>query len=70
MDNYVVDFLCHEKKLIVEVDGGHHMESIADEKRTAWLQSRGYRVIRFWNDQVLKETDAVLEEILRVLSQR
>ena len=70
MGNYIVDFLCHEKKLIVELDGGHHMESIADKKRTAWLQSRGYRVIRFWNDQVLKETDAVLEEIFRVLNQR
>ena len=43
--------------------------SLADNERTAWLQSNGYRVIRFWNDQVLKETDAVLEEILRSLSQ-
>ena len=66
---YIVDFICHEKKLIVEVDGGQHLESNTDEKRTVWLQSRGYRVIRFWNDQVLKETDAVLEEIIRVLNQ-
>jgi len=52
------------------VDGGQHMEaSKADDERTAWLQSNGYRVIRFWNDQVLKETGAVLEEILRFLNQ-
>jgi adenine-specific DNA-methyltransferase len=56
--------------LIVEVDGGQHMEaSKADDERTAWLQSNGYRVIRFWNDQVLKETGAVLEETLRFLNQ-
>jgi len=68
---YIVDFVCHEKCLIVEVDGGQHMEaSVADNDRTAWLLSHGYRVIRFWNDQVLKETDAVLEGILRCLSEK
>jgi very-short-patch-repair endonuclease len=67
---YIVDFVCLEKSLITEVDGGQHMEaSLADDERTAWLQSQGCRVIRFWNDQVLKETDAVLEETLRCLSQ-
>ncbi len=67
---YIVDFICHKKNLIVEVDGGQHMEaSKVDDERTAWLQSNGYRVIRFWNDQVLKETGAVLEEILRFLNQ-
>jgi very-short-patch-repair endonuclease len=67
---YIVDFVCHEKCLVIEVDGGQHMEnSLADGERTDWLQSQGYRVVRFWNDQVLKETDAVLEEILRCLSQ-
>ncbi len=63
---YIVDFICHEKALIVEVDGGQHMKNAeADDKRTSWLHSHGYQVIRFWNDQVLKDTDAVLEEILR-----
>jgi very-short-patch-repair endonuclease len=53
------------------VDGGQYMEtSKKDEERTAWLRSQGYQVIRFWNDQVLKETKSVLEEILRVLSQQ
>ena len=66
---YVVDFVCHEKSLVVEADGGQHMEkSDADAQRTRWLQLQGFRVIRFWNNQVLKETDAVLEEILRVLT--
>lgn len=70
MGNYVVDFICHEKKLIVEVDGGQHAEAVkADDERTAWLRSHGYQVIWFWNDQALKETDAVLEEILRALNQ-
>ena len=67
---YIVDFVCLEKYLVIEVDGGQHMEaSLTDGERTFWLQSHGYRVIRFWNDQVLKETDAVLDEILRCLSQ-
>jgi adenine-specific DNA-methyltransferase len=57
--------------LVVEVDGGQHLEAAeSDEKRTAWLQSHGYRVIRFWNNEVLKETDAVLDEIFRVLNQQ
>jgi very-short-patch-repair endonuclease len=62
---YVVDFFCPEAKLIIEVDGGQH----ADESptRETWLSGRGYRVLRFWNNDVLANTDGVLEEILRVL---
>ena len=67
---YIVDFICHEKDLVVEVDGGQHMDvSKADDLRTVWLESHGYRVIRFWNNQILNETDAVLQEILRHLNQ-
>ena len=66
---YVVDFVCLEQKLIVELDGGQHAEQIArDAERTACLVSKGFRVIRFWNDDALKQIDAVLEEILRQLS--
>ena len=66
---YVVDFVCIESKLIVEIDGGHHLEQISrDEKRTAFLESKGYRVIRFWNDDVLLKQDIVLDEILRALT--
>lgn len=63
---YVADFACIEKHVIVEVDGGQHNE-VADADRNAWFQRHGYRVLRFWNDEVLFGTDRVLAEILRVL---
>ena len=62
---YVVDFCCAEAKLIVEVDGGHHADD--DEARTRWLEARGYRVIRFWNNDVLANTEGVLCMILDAL---
>jgi len=65
---YFADFACAEKRLIVELDGGQHSEQAArDAQRSAYLQQQGFTVLRFWNDQVLRETDAVLEEILRHL---
>lgn len=65
---YIVDFICLEKRLIIEVDGGHHDEQIArDVRRSHWLESRGFRVIRFWNNQVLKEIEAVQEVIAEAL---
>ena len=65
LGSYVVDFLCAEAKLVVEVDGGQH----ADESptRTRWLEQRGYRVIRFWNNEVLANTEGVLLAILDAL---
>ena len=61
---YIVDFVCLDRKLIVEVDGGQHLEqSASDAKRTAWLEGRGFRLLRYWNDQVLKEPEAVTEAI-------
>ena len=66
---YVVDLACIESKFIVELDGGQHLEQVAkDEKRTATLESKGFRVIRFWNDDVLLRSEVVLEEILRNLT--
>ena len=63
--NYIVDFVCLDAKLIIEVDGGHHQEQTAyDEERSQWLTSEGYRVLRFWNNQVLREFGAVQETIL------
>jgi very-short-patch-repair endonuclease len=59
---YIVDFVCFEARLIVELDGGQHSER-ADGQRTAWLASQGFCVLRFWNDAVLKEPEAVLESI-------
>ena len=65
---YVADFCCVEKRLIVDLDGDRHIERAQyDEKRTRDLSKKGYRVIRFWDRDVLKERERVLEEILRVL---
>lgn len=62
---YVVDFVCQEQKLIVEVDGGHHEAQAEDDKlRTAWLESQGFRVIRFWNNEVMTNLDGVIAVIL------
>ena len=67
---FIVDFVCFTHKLIVEVDGGQHVElQAADALRTTWLESEGFRVIRFWNDDVLQRSQFVLEEILRVLEE-
>jgi very-short-patch-repair endonuclease len=60
---YIVDFICFEHKLIVEVDGGQHAESETDRRRDEWLHKEGYRVMHFWNDDVLKRTENVLGEI-------
>ncbi|MGN6518997.1 MAG: endonuclease domain-containing protein, partial [Dokdonella sp.] len=65
---YIVDFVCTDAGLIVELDGGQHLGQVeADAARTRWLQRSGYRVLRFWNDDVLKNTDDALEQILRAL---
>ncbi len=66
---YVLDFVCLESNLVVELDGGQHLEQVAhDQRRTAFLQSKGFQVLRFWDDDVLLKTEAVLEEILRQLN--
>lgn len=67
---YVVDFACLTHGLAVEVDGGQHGEAVAyDQRRDAFLASRGFRVLRFWNNQVLQECDAVLEMIRLALEE-
>ena len=63
---YIVDFVCFETRVIVELDGGHHNEQRQyDLERDAWLESRGFRVLRFWNNQVFNESVAVLEVIAK-----
>ena len=64
---YICDFLCRERKLIVDVDGGQHAESTRDAHRTAFLEAEGYRVIRFWNNDVLSNVDGVLQVIAETL---
>ena len=66
--SYIVDFCCEASRLVVELDGGQHAtRSQQDEKRAADLTSRGYVVLRFWNDDVLRNIDGVLGEIVATL---
>jgi very-short-patch-repair endonuclease len=68
---FYADFACHERKLVVEVDGGGHMQpeqTASDAARTRFLESQGYRVLRFWNNDVLKETEAVMTVIYEALA--
>ncbi|WP_105400908.1 endonuclease domain-containing protein [Neorhizobium sp. T7_12] len=64
---YVVDFLCREERLIVEIDGFHHAESQYDIARTRWLNANGYSVLRFWNHEITRERRAVLDTVLAAL---
>ena len=62
--NYIVDFVSIKKKLIIELDGSQHLEQTEyDEVRTKYLESQGYRVVRFWNNQVEKEIEEVVQVI-------
>ena len=67
---YIVDFVSFERRIVIEVDGGHHDESSTrtrDEERTAWLEQNGYEVLRFWNNEVLGNLEGVLYHISRTL---
>ena len=68
--NYIVDFICNEKKLIIEIDGGQHNENkniIHDQERTKYLENKGYKVIRFWNYDIDNTIEGVYQEILKYL---
>ena len=65
---FIADFLCEEKKLVVELDGGHHQEQAdIDERRTKQIERHGYRLVRLWNNDVLKNIEGVLETLLAEL---
>ena len=67
MGNYIVDFVCLERKLVIEVDGSQHgeVEQMAhDQRRTDWLSNEGYRVIRFWASEVICNLEGVVETIM------
>jgi len=63
---YIVDFFCPAKRLIIELDGGHHNQdemASRDLERQRWLENEGYRVVRFWNSEVSSDMTAVMERI-------
>ena len=71
VDRYVVDFCCEAARLIVELDGGQHVErSQQDAERTAVLEAQGYLVLRFWNNDILRNIDGVVESIVETLNPR
>ena len=65
---YIVDFVCFDARLAIEIDGGQHAEQASsDGVRDIWLAGQGFRVLRFWNNEVLGNTEGVLQEILATL---
>jgi very-short-patch-repair endonuclease len=65
-----VDFACLGSKLVVELDGSQHIDNTTDEGRTAFLNSLGFEVLRFWNNDVLTDMEGVLSTLTLILSQR
>ena len=69
LGGFVCDFLCREARLVVEVDGGQHsVNSAEDARRTRLIEAEGFRVLRFWNNEVIENTESVLEAIQHALS--
>jgi adenine-specific DNA-methyltransferase len=69
MGPYIVDFICLEKKLVIDVDGGQHSnQKVYDDRRTSWLQSEGLAVLRFWDHEVLTQLDDVKQVIWNTLN--
>jgi very-short-patch-repair endonuclease len=66
--HYILDFVCYSAKLVIELDGGQHAEQAEeDARRTAWLASQGFRVLRFWNNEVFENSAGILEVVCRAL---
>jgi len=66
--NYILDFVCFDPKIVIEIDGSHHFDSKRDEQRDAHLQREGFRVLRYWNNDVLQRSASVLEDIFSHLA--
>jgi very-short-patch-repair endonuclease len=64
---FIVDFACTRHRLVVELDGGQHADNAADVHRTGFLEREGWRVVRFWNNDVLGNTEGVIETVLAAL---
>jgi very-short-patch-repair endonuclease len=68
LGEYIVDFVCLEKRLIIELDGSQHMDNqMYDMKRSDWLMAHGFKVLRFWNHDVFQQTSSILEVIVTAL---
>ncbi len=63
---YIVDFVCFHRRLVVELDGSQHADNPYDEVRDRWFESQGFRVVRFWNSQVIENPEGIADMILRV----
>jgi len=61
---YIADFVCFNPRLIVEVDGGQHNNNAYDKRRDNWLKAQGFKLVRFWNPDVLKNISNVVETVL------
>ena len=70
MGRYIADFVSHEARLVIEVDGGQHNDSARDQVRDDWFEARGYRVLRYWNADVLANLEGVLSDIAAQLERR
>ena len=69
ISHYIADFVCLEAKLVIELDGGQHIDNKNyDHQRTEYLKQQGFQVLRFWNHEVFNQLDVVLEQILNKLS--
>ena len=69
INRYYVDFVCRKRRLIIELDGGQHAESLEDRHRDRALRALGYRVIRIWNNDVIENLDGVLRRLLSELDE-
>ena len=67
---YIVDFVCFEAKLVVELDGSQHMDATQDKIRDAWLSNEGYKVMRFWNNELSENLEGLLQLVLQALNLR
>jgi very-short-patch-repair endonuclease len=66
--NYILDFVCFEKKIVIEVDGSHHFDSKRDEQRDALINREGFRVLRYWNHDVIQRSTSILDDIFAHLT--
>ncbi len=70
LGDYIVDFVCFKERLIIEADGSQHVESDADTVRDSWLEAQGFRVLRFWNSDILNDMEAVTIAIKAAIDER